>query len=448
MKHLSITAKITIWFAIFMVVLSALMLVFVWLLSSAASSGANRDALVRFVEENADEVEYDDGELDIDDDFVSYRSGMYCLVYRADGVLVSGYAPYDELISEALVDGIVRTVNAGGESYLIYDRVVRDDEDPDIWVRGVVPENAAAISRTAITRAALIAIPLLIVLAVVGGYLTARRSLRPIQQINQTAEEIGRSGDLTKRIDMGPGNDELHQLATTFNQMFDRLEENFEAERRFTADASHELRTPVTIILSQCEYAFENAEGEEALYQSLEAIQKQGYRIKRIIESLLQFTRMEQRTEDIPMGPVDFSGLVQSVCQEQGELNDRNITLTAEVLPGIHLTGNTTLLTRLVENLLRNAFKYGRDGGWVQVRLWRTEREVVLQVTDNGIGIPAEELPKIWTRFYQVDKARISGLGLGLAMVKQIASLHGGSVFAESQEHIGSTFTVRFPRTD
>lgn len=447
MKRLPITLKITLWFTLCMVLLCVFMLVLVGLLSTATTTSAAKTGLIRFVEENADEVEYDDGELEIDDDFEGFRSGMYCLVFLEDGSLITGYAPYPELLEAELEDGSLRPVNAGNQSFLVYDRRITIRNHSDIWLRGL-REEGAAISQSAVYTAALVAFPLLVLLAAVGGYLMARRSLRPIQKIHETAEEIGSSGDLSKRIDMGEGSDELHRLAATFNRMFDRLEQNFEAERRFTADASHELRTPVTTILSQCEYAFENAAGEEELYESLAAIERQGYRMKRIIETLLQFTRMEQNTEAIPMGPVDFSGLAETVCREQQELGGRGIALTAAIQPGIQMQGNATLLTRLLENLLRNAFKYGRENGWIKVSLTEAEDAVVLRVADNGIGVPAEDLPKLWTRFYQVDPARSSGgLGLGLAMVKQIAEIHGGTVSASSEEGAGSEFSVTFKKS-
>ena len=160
---------------------------------------------------------------------------------------------------------------------------------------------------------ALFSIPFLILLAAFGGYLLAKRSLRPIRVISQTAEEIGNSGDLSKRIAIDENGDELHQLAGTFNRMFDQLEQNFEAEKQFTADASHELRTPIATILAQCEFAFENASGEAELYEIVGDIQKQGYRMTRLVESLLDFTRLEQRTERAAFEIIDMSAYLQKI---------------------------------------------------------------------------------------------------------------------------------------
>lgn len=342
----------------------------------------------------------------------------------------------------------IRTVSAGGEAYLVYDRLITFGRHEDVWVRGVVLEGGSGISSSAVYGATLIALPILIALAAVGGYLIAGRSLKPIKRISETAEEIGSSGDLSKRIDMDSGGGELHQLAGTFNRMFDRLESNFEAERSFTSDASHELRTPVSTILAQCEYAFENASGEQELYEAIGAIQKQGYRMSRLIESLLQFTRIEQQTETLSLETVDLSELVLSVCREQKESGEKNISLSEYVQAGIGMKADRALIARLLVNLIRNAYRYGRENGSIRVTLKDSPDEITLSVADNGIGIAPEEIPKIWNRFYRVDKSRgaSGGAGLGLAMVRQITALHGGRIYVDSRPGQGSVFTVIFKK--
>ena len=448
MKKLSIKLRITLWFTVFMIILAAVVFTFIALVSNSETSQQTRGTLVMLVEANAREVEYDDNEIDIEDEFVSFRNGVYCLVFDHTGTKISGNAPYAALEREPFENGSTRAFTISGEAYLLYDRLVSSHGEPDIWVRGVVAEGSSTLASSAVYRATLFALPLLILLAAAGGYLLARRSLRPIQKIGQTAEEIGFSGDLSKRIEMEGGNDELYQLAETFNHMFERLETNFEAERSFTADASHELRTPVTTILAQCEYAFENAANEQELYEAVGAIQKQGYRMSRLIESLLQFTRIEQRTESMVFDDIDLSALIASVCAEQAEAGEKNITLLQDIQPGITMKADRTLIARATENLIRNAYRYGKENGTTTVLLQKTGYEIVLSVTDNGIGIAAPELPKIWNRFYRADKSRSAangtGLGLGLAMVKQIAALHGGRVQVQSTLGQGSVFTMLF----
>ncbi|RDY32053.1 sensor histidine kinase [Lachnotalea glycerini] len=446
MKKLTIKMKITIWFTVFMIILSTVVFVFIALISNSTVSQETRGMLISLVEDNTREVEYDDGEVDIDDDFVSFSNGVYCLVFDSTGKKFSGYAPYTELESQTFENANIRSVSIGKETYLIYDQLITSKKHADLWVRGVVLESGNAITSSAVYRAVLIMLPILIILAAVGGYMFAGRSLHPIKKISKTAEDIGSSGDLSKRIDIDNNGDELYQLAQTFNRMFARLEKNFEAERSFTSDASHELRTPVATILAQCEYAFENASGEQELYEAIGAIQKQGYRISHLIESLLQFTRMEQQTEVISFETVELSKLVSYVCKEYEEIGEKGITLTKFIQPDIIYKVDRTLFSRMLENLIRNAFRYGKDNGTITVSLKESDNAVILSVADDGIGIAPDELSKIWNRFYRADKSRSfakgTGLGLGLAMVKQIAELHGGKVQAESIPDLGSVFTV------
>ncbi len=448
MRKISIKLKITLWFILFMLILAGIVFSFISLVSKSETQRHLQGALVSMVQENAEEVEYDDGVLEIEDDFASYRNGLYCLVLDEEGMAIGGRTPEDDLEKLPFENDVVRKVTANGEEYLIYDLTVLD-EKREIRLRGIVSESAGAIETASLYNSVLISIPLLFLLAAAGGYFLAGRALLPIRTISRTAEEIGRSGDLSKRIAIDENGDELNQLAGTFNQMFAQLERNFEAERQFTADASHELRTPVTTILAQCEYAFENASGETELYEIIGDIQKQGYRMSRLVESLLFYTRLEQQTEMPVFEELDLSACVKNVCMEQRQFPEKEILLSDDIQPGIRLKADATLISRMLENLLRNACRYGKESGTVKVSLMKEGGEIILRVADDGTGIPSEELPKIWNRFYRADKSRTfgegSGLGLGLSMVKQIVRLHSGKITVESEPGHGSTFTIRFP---
>lgn len=202
-------------------------------------------------------------------------------------------------------------------------------------------------------------------------------------------------------------------------------------EERFTADASHELRTPVTVILSACEYAEKYDETPEERRETIETIQRQGKKMAALISQLLQMTRMDQETELAQFRKTDLSELVRTLCSEQGE---REETLILDIPEHITAQANEALLSRLFQNLLDNAFKYGRT--WRQ-SVGNTaagkQEEIRLTVRDEGPGIPEDERDKIWQRFYQIDPARSSdrGAGLGLAMVQQIAEVHGGRMTLE-----------------
>ncbi|MGI6010359.1 MAG: sensor histidine kinase [Ruminococcus sp.] len=447
MKHIrqmSIKLKLTLWFTISMVLLVCIMFGFLSLASSSVSHRTSQNILQRVMNEIAGEIDYDDGEVDLDDDFKTFQDNVYSILAEENGAVIAGSLPAEALMQVPFEHGTLREIDAGGEIYYLMDLRLSFSPNPDLWLRSVTSASDRTISRDALRKAALIVLPILIFLAAAGGYLLARRSLKPIREIRKTAESVARSGDLGRRIEVKT-NDELGQLSETFNHMFERLEENFNAERQFTSDASHELRTPVSVILAQCEYAFENASDEMELYECIGSIQRQGYRMSKLIESLLAFTRLEQHTEALKMLPTNISVLIENVCEEQSEIPENGITLTKHIQPDITIMANATLFSRMASNLIRNAYRYGKEGGYIRVTLTEEDQDIRFSVEDNGIGIAQEDLPHIWNRFYRTDKSRSSvknGMGLGLSMVRQIVQIHGGTVSVESKENIGSTFTV------
>lgn len=450
MKRMSVKLKLTLWFTAIMILVAAVMYGFISLASNSVAQRNSRNTLYRVMDKMSDEIEYDDGELDLDDDFQIYQDNVYSLLAKEDGSVITGYMPAEELMQIPFEDGVLKDIQTDSELYYMLDLRLSFSNGPDLWLRSAVPVSGRTISAEALKTATLVMMPLFIFLAAAGGYLLAGRSLKPIREIRKTAEAVAESGDLGRRIEVKT-RDELGQLAETFNKMFDRLEENFNAERQFTSDASHELRTPVSVILAQCEYALENASGEVELYECIGDIQKQGYRMSKLIESLLAFTRLEQNTEQVQLIPTDISTLTEEICREQSEVPEKGIILETDIQPGISINADATLFSRMVSNLVRNAYRYGREGGCIRVLLSEESREVLLIVEDNGIGIAPEDLPNIWNRFYRADKSRSAaqgGLGLGLSMVRQIVQIHGGRITVESHEGEGSRFTVFFKKSD
>ena len=291
----------------------------------------------------------------------------------------------------------------------------------------------------------LLVFPLILAAALLGGYWLAGRFLQPVSRISRTAENIRKSGDLTRRVKTKDTGDELAALAENFNAMFDRLEKNFEAERQFTSNASHELRTPVTVILAQCEYALTNTVDHKELKEALQVVQRQGYRMSQLIETLLLLTRIEQNTGDYPMEDTNVSALTRDICQDAAMLPEQEITLETEIREGIWLKVNPRLYRTMLDNLLRNAYRYGREKGKIQVSLTEENGIVRLKVKDNGMGIEEKDLPHIWERFYRGGASRKKkGLGLGLSMAWQIVQYHRARITVESAAGKGTEFCVRF----
>lgn len=440
MKRFSIELRVTLWFTGALLLLAAVALAAVLPVSETVRKSAARQRLLTLVELNADEVKFQQGILDIDEGFILYSDGVYLTAYAEDRALLAGELPPGLRLEEPFENGVLREFLWQGEKFFCYDRLVDYPDLPNIWVRGLVKEEDSAGAAGILLRAALMALPGLALLSALGGYVLTRRALRPLERLRRAADEVSGSADLRRRIDLGPGQDEIHRLADTMNAMLARLEASFEAEQQFVADASHELRTPTAVILAQTEYAM-----SEPLQQgeALESIHRQALKMQRLVQSLLLLTRLERGMDRLPMEPFDFSALLEELCEDFALTLDRGITLETSITPGLAVTGNRELLSRLTLNLLSNAARYGRPQGHIWLRLAQEEGGVLLEVEDDGIGIAPEHLAKIWQRFYQADASRSQGTGLGLSMVQGIARLHGGQVTCRSQVGQGSGFAFR-----
>ena len=320
----------------------------------------------------------------------------------------------------------------------------------DIWIVGLLPEDSMANVTTSVVRLTCAGLAVIVFLAALGSCVIIGRSLRPLRRITESAREITDGSDLSRRIQLSPGRDEVHELADTFNDMMGRLERSFDAERRFTSDASHELRTPVTVILAECEMAEKMPEDTEAVQESVTEIHKQARKMSELIGKLLAYTRLEQGTRRIDREELDLSGLVEDVCEEQRTVAARNIRIECETSHDVLVNGDVALLISLVQNLVTNAVKYGKDGGHVWVKVYSEGSKACVSVRDDGIGIGEEDLACIWNRFYQADRSLFVVslvIRVVLSLSQHIARLHGGRITASSRPGEGSEFIFSMPET-
>ena len=445
MKRSSIKLRLTLWYTLLMLLMAAVTLTFVMAISSSVANQTVLDSLPQTVPENALRADLEEGELKVDSGFSFYRSGIYTVIYSKSQALLAGQLPQALMsLSLPFENGLTRPVETEQGSYYVMDLWLPSGWEDGIWLRGMTEISQGAEARQNLLIAAGIALPLFILLGALGGWLIVRRALRPLDSINATAAAINEGRDLSARIDLGEAPEEFSRLAGNFNRMLERLERAFEAEKRFTSDASHELRTPLSVILSACEYSEKFDETVEEQRETIQTVHRQGKKMAQLINQLLQMTRLDQGTEKLNMELLDLSALGEELCRDQGE---RCACLKLDILPGVKVRGDRLLLGRLIQNLLDNAYKYGRPGGSVWLSLRREGGQVQLSVRDEGEGIAPELQEKIWQRFYQADPSRsgAQGAGLGLAMVEQIARLHGGDMSLESRPGEGSVFTLRLP---
>lgn len=444
MKHSSVKVRISVWLTLLMALLAALLLTFMLTISSSVASQTAMSQLSQIVRSNLGQISMEQGKLALGEEFSFYQSGVSTLIYSQSEALLAGQVPVSFLAEEPFQSGLTRTVSTGTEQYLVLDFWLPTDWETGIWVRGLMeaPENQLLTHN--LLTVALVALPAFLILAALGSYWIAKRAFRPLDHITATATAINEARDLSQRIALPPGRDEFSRLAGTFDQLFARLEHSFEIEKQFTADASHELRTPISIIKGACEYAEKYDETPEERQETLAMIHRQAVRMSDLITQLLNMTRLDQGTELAHLVPVELLALLRSLCQEQ---RNHRKNLILESSEEVIVSADVTLLSRLIQNLIDNGFQYGKPEGHVWLSIRRSQGEVLLQVRDDGIGIPFDQQEKIWQRFYQVDPARSDkgGAGLGLALVQQIAQIHGGYMTLESVSCVGSSFTLHLP---
>lgn len=481
MRKRSIRFKLTLWFSVVLIAVAGTTFLAVLASSRMVLRGTIRDYLISTVEENVDNIQfvtaksetasssyipYASGYLMIDLDFMKVINNVYTALYTDDGDMLYGENPLSrETVGLAFTESHIWHMNVKGVRYNLYDRRLNIalPDGSALWIRGVVPETKSTTQLTEIVQISMILLPIIIILSGLSAYLLADRLLLPIRNIEKTAEEISKKDDLKKRIEVKNSGDEVGKLAGAFNRMLDRLENSFETEQRFTSDASHELRTPTSVILAQTEYTLGNKRSPEEYVEALEVIRRQGKRMNSLISDMLDYTRMAQSPERYKHEQVDLSGLVLETAKQMELIGSRGISLRAQVQQGLTVNGNGMLLARLLQNLIGNAYRYGRENGHVLVSLTGEGSAdcgaeglpaaskgpgIILAVTDDGIGISQEDLPKIFDRFYRSDSSRsVQGTGLGLSMVKKIAELHGADVEVISEPDKGSTFRIFFPQT-
>ncbi|MEP6987885.1 MAG: HAMP domain-containing sensor histidine kinase, partial [Chloroflexota bacterium] len=289
---------------------------------------------------------------------------------------------------------------------------------------------------------------ILAVLASLGlGYWLSDQTLKPIEALTEAADNIVTAKDLETRLAWNGPMDELGRLTVVFNRMMDRLEHLFTAQRRLVADVSHELRTPLTAIRGNLDLVKRYGMDD----MSMDAMQSETARMSRMVDDLLLLARADYGNLTIDMSEIDLDTVVSEVFKEARILaKDRKLLVRILQIEPVRLKGNADRIKQLLLNLIGNALKFTPDGGQIGLALRHTGHEAILQVTDTGIGIEAEDLTHIFDRFYQADtsRARITntgGAGLGLSIAKWIVEAHGGTIEVKSTPNVQTIFTIRLP---
>lgn len=450
MKNLSIKMKVTIWYTGLVVAIMLLVLAFIFASSDKLLLFKLEDNLKEVVKEAAEEIEFRDGRLEIEEDMDYNEDGIDLLIYDNQGERIGGGSSTGFVSDTPFESNQIQSIKKGNQEWLVYDLKYNAGGNQHVWVRGITTMNQLSEAMNSIMIVALISIPFFVIIAASGGYFITRKAFRPVQQMIDAASHIQDGNDLTKRINLQGSHDEIYDLGQTFDTMFDRLQQSFESEKQFTSDASHELRTPTSVIISESEYALSQMDNKQEVKESLEVIHKQANKMSALVSQLLQIARADSKKENMIFEEFNMSELSEIVVEELSMMaKAAEIALTSDIQPDLYMKADQTLMTRLLMNLLTNGINYGKAGGYVDLKLFRQDNWIIGEVSDNGIGIEEEHIPKIWDRFYRIDSSRTSSqsgnVGLGLSMVKWIVEIHGGTVYVESEIEKGTTFIFKIP---
>ncbi len=293
--------------------------------------------------------------------------------------------------------------------------------------------------------------PLLLAVSVWLAWMIAGNALRPVDRVIDEVQAITDGRSLHRRLNVEDRGDELDRLAATLNEMIARLETSFGALRRFTADASHELKTPLTVLRADVERAMQVSTGSGEQLVALEEALAETARMADLVDSLLTLARADEGRFEIHREPVELEPLVRDVAETAHILGEaQGIEISLPVIEAATVMGDRARLRQLLLNLITNAIKYTPAAGSVEISLSRRVDGVTVSVRDSGIGISAADLPYVFERFWRADRARSraserGGFGLGLAIAKWIAQAHGGTLSVTSRLGRGSTFTVLLP---
>ena len=377
------------------------------------------------------------------DKFTPYEDGVTLSVYDKDGNLVAGSVPRNFKVNDFSLGVISEYKDVNHNKYLYYDSETSSARlGNGKYVRGVV-QITNNINGWILPLIMSIGSPFVILVIMYVGYLIIRSSLKPVRDMTETADTIAKSNDLSKRITIEDGTDEVHKLGKVFNEMLETLENSSKRERQFSSDVSHELRTPISVIMAESEYGAKYTDSVEDAKESFDVIERQSKRMTSMINQILELARLDSRLE-IPKEEINLSERIKYTIEDYKILFDnKNLKLIINIEENITVYANEALIMRMIDNLLSNALKYAETE--VAVCLAKRNR-IILEVADDGIGISDAEKKHIWDRFYKVDKSRTTtednSSGLGLSITKKIVELHDGKIAVLDNNPKGTRFVV------
>ena len=432
-RRITLTFKITLWYTIFIVILLTSIILGTFFVSDSVVESSGKKKLIEEVTEISNGKE----------NFTAFEDGVTLSLYDKDGNLIAGSIPKNFDVRDFSLGVVTYYTDSNNNKYMYYDIETNSEKFANgKYVRGIIQISSGQTSWY-LPFAIIAGSPIIILIITYGGYLIIRSSLKPVREMIETAETISNSADLSKRITIEDGKDEVHKLALVFNEMLESLERASMRERQFSSDVSHELRTPISVIVAESEYGTKYIDTVDEAKESFAVIERQSKRMTIMINQILEMTRLDNRLE-IPKEFFDLSSCLKETLEDYKKLFEtKDIQLITNIEDNITLLGNQVLLIRLIDNLVSNALKYANSKIWISIA---KRNNIIIEVSDDGRGIADDEKAYIWDRFYKVDKSRSisedNSSGLGLPISKKIVELHGGKIVALDNKPQGAKFVI------
>ena len=435
LSKIPVSIRVTVWFTAVIIFLFSIVLSSAILLEDRYINDSSTEELVSAVEKI-----YEDP-----DEFENFDDGIYYIKYNENNEIIAGKIPKDFDLTLAFSIEDINTYQIENKKFLYYDTRLKNTGD---WIRGIYPLSRFQNDISKMWDIVFYYIaPLFIAFVAFVGYKIVKNAFKPVKKISETALEIKKSKNFSRRIELDNSEDEIHKMASAFNEMLDTVEETFIHEKQFSSDVSHELRTPITVILAQSDYALDYVDTLDEAMESFEVINRQAKKMTSLINQIMELSKMERQNE-IEKDRINFSNIILQLLEDYRTLlENSNIELITNIEKDLRIYGNKLMIERLFINLFTNAMKFTKTT--ISVSLNRINKEIILQIKDDGVGIAKEEQKYIWDRFFQINNSRNKdknrGSGLGLSMVNKIAQLHSATIEVESEIGKGACFIVRFP---
>lgn len=438
--------KMTLWYTALTLLIVAVFFAALYLVMRRSLTSKLTNDMQLAVTQLTAQVENEHGIFKYENEVPLSSSMAYLIMDEGGNTLVSSEKQPSLLLKAPWEDGRFRETSLDRRHYMLLDSMQVSAGGFRLRIRIMASMQDIDDTLRTISYICLASAPLLLALAVVVGLLISKKSLMPIRHIISSAGVIA-GGDLSERIPNMAGRDEVGELIETINNMLSSVESSFLREKRFTSDASHELRTPVSIIMAYAESLLADNKLSAEDEQAVMTILAESRRMQHIIAQLLAITRGQEGRYPVFMEEFPLGDIIEHIGEQfSDQMQEKNMTFEKDIPGGMAVKGDLSLISQMLLNLVENAIKYGKQGGFIRITAAAAANKVCIRVSDNGCGIPPKSLPHIFERFYRVDPARDrSGTGLGLSIVQWIVQVHRGDIHVESQVGQGTIFTIQIP---